>query len=445
MEFCEKTYRDPVHNIISLDKRSSDDMVLSQLIDSSEMQRLRYIRQLGLASCAYPGAEHSRFAHSIGVCWLATKILTQLNKIYPISAENQLAVRCAALLHDVGHGPFSHVLEGITTTSHETWSVRIITDSQTQVSKILSRVSEDFPDKVRSMLEHQSNPGFLSEIISSQLDADRFDYLLRDSMMTGVKHGIFDLESILALLRVDQKGEHIILNEIGVHPVEKYLQSRYHMFSLVYLHRTVRAAENMLRVIFRRAMELLKEGGGEEAGIACKGSALWNLLCSGVDVELSDYLSINDSTVNYHLQQWTKSSDHILSDLSQRVLNRMLFKSIDISNVEDLRGKLQGASEIISLAGADSNYYFLLDETSSVPYKPYDPQHGVVPHGTHILIQTPGGLSEYVDIYDLSPVVKGLTQARISSRRVYFPDVIFGQNIRGEMEHLFLGETKNLF
>jgi len=442
MHLPETIYRDPVHNIITMGKSSPDDMLLRSLIDTREMQRLRQVRQLGLANFTYQGAEHSRFSHSLGVCWLATRMVSILSREYPISPENQLAVRCAALLHDIGHGPFSHVLENLTSTPHEDWSMRIITDPVTEVNQVLRSVSPEFPETVKNILAKKSSPKFLSEIITSQLDADRFDYLLRDSLMTAVKHGIFDLESILNLLRVDTDGEHIMLDAYAIHPVEKYLQARYHMFSLVYLHRTVRAAETMLRLILKRAKELILAGRED---IIAVDTPLYQMLYKDKDLSLQDYLRVNDATIIYYLELWEESKDSILSNLARSLFRRRLFKSIDLTNTDDLREKLVNAMNFYEKNNINSNYYLALDEISNLPYKPYDPQNGTSQERKHIMIRTPDGVSEYIDIYDLSPVVRGLTQASIFTRRVFFPDHINGINLREVLENLFHGPTANLF
>ncbi len=442
MKYRETVYRDAVHNIITLEKDSVDDMRLLSLIGAREVQRLRGIRQLGLASLVYQSAEHSRFAHSIGVCWLATRMLERLKKYYPITPEDVTAVRCAALLHDIGHSPFSHVLENLTQIKHEVWSQRIITDPSTDVNRILTEISPDMPERVKNLINSQSTPHFLSEIISSQLDADRFDYLLRDSLMTGVKHGVFDLESILNFIKVDEKGEHIILELNTVPPIEKYLLARYHMFVLVYQHHTVRAAENMLRLILQRAKQLLANGDDNE--LVKTGTPFYRILKNDKDVALADYLVLNDAAINYHLSLWENHADLILSDLSRRLNRRILFKSLDVTNIDNLRDKLSQVQQCFRRANVDPAYYFSVDEIPNIPYKPYDPQHGESEKNT-ILIKTPEQVSEYMDIYDLSPIVRGLTEACVVSRCIFFPEKINGLELRGMIQEIFHGELPNLF
>src|SRR5262245_33613025 len=193
----QRNYRDPLHNIISLDESKFDDRLVVELIDTPEFQRLRRVKQLGLAMFTYQGAEHSRFTHSIGVMHLMTRALNLLAARHSISEELRAIARAGALLHDVGHGPFSHVMEHVTGFHHEDWTRRIILDPETAINKILASRDASFPDKVASLYDHSFRPAFIWQLVSSQLDCDRMDYLLRDSLMTGAKYGIYDLEWVL--------------------------------------------------------------------------------------------------------------------------------------------------------------------------------------------------------------------------------------------------------
>ncbi|HKX30230.1 MAG TPA: HD domain-containing protein, partial [Blastocatellia bacterium] len=181
----ERIYRDPVHNIIALSEDRADDALLIRLINTPEFQRLRYIKQLGLALYTYQGAEHSRFTHSLGVMHLMTRVLDHLGRRYSISDEARVVARTAAILHDVGHGPFSHVIEKVLEQNHERWTMRIIADPSTQIHQALADFDPGLPEKVIAAIDHRYRPDFVGQLVSSQLDVDRFDYLLRDSLMTG--------------------------------------------------------------------------------------------------------------------------------------------------------------------------------------------------------------------------------------------------------------------
>src|SRR5215210_5028747 len=171
-----------------------------RLIDAREFQRLRRIKQLGLALYTYQGAEHSRFTHSLGVLHLMTRVLDRLGENFQITPEDRAAARAAALLHDVGHGSFSHVMEKVLGFHHEAWTVRAVMSDETEVGQLLRSFSPEFPERVASINEGTFQPAALAQLVSSQLDVDRMDYLLRDSLMTGAKYGMYDLEWIINAL-----------------------------------------------------------------------------------------------------------------------------------------------------------------------------------------------------------------------------------------------------
>src|SRR5918993_1250994 len=256
----ERIYRDPVHNIIHLRTDSDEGELMMRLIDAGEFQRLRRIKQLGLGLYTYQGAEHSRFTHSLGALHLMTRVLDRLGETYSIDPDDRIAARAAALLHDVGHGSFSHVMEKVLNFHHEHWTVQVILDQHSEIAELLRSHSSDLPLKVASIIEGTFQPSALAQLVSSQLDVDRMDYLLRDSLMTGAKYGIYDLEWIINALSIDEEGDRIYVAARGLYAVEEYLQARYYMFRQVYFHRTLRSAEAVLRSILRRALNLLDSG-----------------------------------------------------------------------------------------------------------------------------------------------------------------------------------------
>ena len=202
----ERIYRDPVHNIIRLQTDSDEGELMMRLIDAAEFQRLRRIKQLGLGLYTYQGAEHSRFTHSLGALHLMTRVLDRLSETYSIDPADRIAARAAALLHDVGHGSFSHVMEKVLNFHHERWTVQVILDQQSEIGELLRSHSSDLPFRVASIIEGTFQPSALAQLVSSQLDVDRMDYLLRDSLMTGAKYGIFDLEWIINALAIDEEA-----------------------------------------------------------------------------------------------------------------------------------------------------------------------------------------------------------------------------------------------
>src|ERR671912_217133 len=319
----ERIYRDPVHNIIRLQTDSDEGELMMRLIDAGEFQRLRRIKQLGLGLYTYQGAEHSRFTHSLGAFHLMTRVLDRLSEKHNIQKEDRAAARAAALLHDVGHGSFSHVMEKVLGFHHEAWTVQVVLSDQTEVGRLLRAHSSELPEKVAAIIEGKFQPAALAQLVSSQLDVDRMDYLLRDSLMTGAKYGIYDLEWIINALAIDEDADRIYVEARGVYAVEEYLQARYHMFRQVYFHRTLRSAEAALRSIIRRALQLLDDG--REVWHA-PGTAFEKIL-RREPLTVSEHLQVDDSDFVFHIKQWQNSGDPILSDLSRRFIARRLFKA----------------------------------------------------------------------------------------------------------------------
>src|SRR5678816_223991 len=305
----ERIYRDPVHNIIRLQTDSDEGELMMRLIDAAEFQRLRRIKQLGLGLYTYQGAEHSRFTHSLGAFHLMTRVLDRLSETYEIDPEDRVAARAAALLHDVGHGSFSHVMEKVLNFHHERWTVQVILDEHSEIGELLRSHSSDLPVKVASIIEGKFQPAALAQLVSSQLDVDRMDYLLRDSLMTGAKYGIYDLEWIINALSIDEQGDRIYVAARGLYAVEEYLQARYYMFRQVYFHRTLRSAEAVLRSVLRRALQLLEAG---EPVWYAPDTAFEKVLRKG-KLTISEHLEVDDSDFVFHIKQWQKSSDAILS------------------------------------------------------------------------------------------------------------------------------------
>src|ERR671939_372045 len=361
----ERIYRDPVHNIIRLRTDTDEGRLLVRLIDAPEFQRLRRIKQLGLALYTYQGAEHSRFTHSLGVLHLMTRVVNRLSEKYRIAAEDRAAACAAALLHDVGHGSFSHVMEKVLGFHHETWTVRVVLSDETEVGQVLRSYSEELPERVASIISGRFQPAALAQLVSSQLDVDRMDYLLRDSLMTGAKYGIYDLEWIINALQIDEENDRIFVAARGLYAVEEYLQARYYMFRQVYFHRTLRSAEAVLRSILRRALKLLESG----SEVWCAPGTAFEKVLRRDPLSLTEHLETDDSDVLFHVKQWQISADPILSDLSRRFVQRRLFKAIDVDMpYEEHAGFLDAAREVTARRGFDPEYYFIEDHAGDVPY-----------------------------------------------------------------------------
>jgi HD superfamily phosphohydrolase len=411
----QRNYRDPLHNIVSLDESLPDDRLIVALIDSAEFQRLRRIKQLGIAMYTYQGAEHSRFTHSIGVMHLMTRALNLLGAHHTISDEARVVGRAGALLHDLGHGPFSHVLEKVFRYHHEDWTRRIALDEDTEVNRLLRGFDAQLPEKLASLYLHNYSPGFVSQLVSSQLDCDRMDYLLRDSLMTGAKYGIYDLEWVLHALKIDEASERVFVEAKGLYAVEEYLQARYYMFRQVYFHRTLRSAEAVLISTLMRAKELIEQ---DKLEFRMRESVFEKMLM-GEAVTTSQYLQIDDTDLTFYFKQWMKDADMILADLASRFIHRKLFKAIDLEFAADNTLSFwERAEAIVRRAGFDPQYYLIMDRASDVPYYGYYSPVGVDPKSL-IYIETGGPLAEIREISEVSEVVRGMRSYRID--RICFP------------------------
>src|SRR5262245_30486738 len=239
----------------------------------------------------YQGAEQSRLTHSIGVMHVMTRALNLLSSHHEISAEARAVGRAGALLHDLGHGPLSHVLEKVFGFHHEDWTRRIILDESTEINRSLKSFDTQLPEKLAALYRHEYSPAFVSQLVTSQLDCDRMDYLLRDSLMTGAKYGMYDLEWVLHALRIDESGDRIYVEAKWLYAVEEYLRARYYMFRQVYFHRTLRSAEAVLISALNRARTLLGQG---KLRFKIPGSVFEKML-THEPVTTNEYLQLDDT------------------------------------------------------------------------------------------------------------------------------------------------------
>ena len=412
---ARRNYRDPLHNIISLDESVAEDRLIVELIDTPEFQRLRRVKQLGLAMFTYQGAEHSRFTHSLGVMHLMTRALDLLSCHHEVSDEARVVGRAGALLHDLGHGPFSHVIENVFQFHHEDWSSAIVVDEGTEVNRTLRRFDPQLPEKITALYDHNFTPAFVSQLVSSQLDCDRMDYLLRDSLMTGVKYGVYDLEWVLHALKIDEKADRVYVEAKGLYAVEEYLQARYYMFRQVYFHRTLRSAEAVLVSTLNRARELIQR---DQLVFRMRGSALEKMLMNE-PVTTAEYVQLDDIDVTFHLKQWAADADPILADLAGRFIRRDLFKAVDLDFAEAIASEFwSGAMEVVARGGFDPEYYLAWDRASDIPYYGYYSPAAIDPRSL-IYIETGAPNCVIREISEVSDVVRGMRGFGIN--RVCFP------------------------
>lgn len=405
----EKVFKDPVHNYIYV-----QDQTIWDLINTKEFQRLRRIRQLGTSYLTFHGAEHSRFSHSLGVYEITRKIISQFERNdYPDwPVEERLVSLCAALLHDVGHGPFSHSLEEVFDTDHEEWTCKIILEN-TEINRVLRAVSEQFPAQVAAVIQKTYPKPIVVSLISSQMDADRMDYLLRDAYFTGVNYGTFDLERILRVLR-PYKGQ-IVVKESGMHAVEHYLMSRYQMYWQIYFHPVTRSSEIILRQIFRRAQELCVGGYAFNWKMP---TAFVALLHNTLTVE--DYLKLDEALVQTVFMQWAEEKDLLLSDLCDRFLNRRLYKYITINNPDE--AQLNEISDCLSSIGMYPDYHMEIDFPFDLPYDVYRPdkKEGEKKEKAPILLLD--AEDKVSEISAKSDIVRSITGLHQGEYHLYYPE-----------------------
>jgi HD superfamily phosphohydrolase len=361
-----RVFRDPVHTNIEFSRIDSWDVLAGKLIQTREVQRLRRVRQLGLASLVYHGAEHSRFVHTLGVTHVAKRLyLAAANHSGVAIDEKEFAtVVASALLHDTGHPPFSHAVEKELGVRHERVTVHILRD-HTEVNRVLREFGGDeFVEAVAAHIEGSTDTPTV-DLISSQLDADRLDYVLRDGYYAGVPNAQYDLDRIIQMVLRDAEG--ICFDYRAQIAIEGYFTARYHLYLQLYYHKTVRAAEVMLRSVIRRARLIAQDDPSRLDPI---NPALRELFTTG---DAAQAVAVSDVDLWSAFGIWaTGNSDPILKDLSRRLLNRDLFRAIEIP--VDAMPKfyeewLPRAQEIAKTNGFDPEYYVRPDTARDTPYK----------------------------------------------------------------------------
>ena len=358
----DKIINDPIYGFIKL-----DNGIILDLIDHPYFQRLRKISQLGLSYLVYPGANHSRFQHAIGCMFLMNKAIIQLkNKGHIITTKESEALKIAILLHDIGHGPFSHALENsiVANVSHENLS-----------SLFMQRLNDQFDGKLSLAIDIFNNKHpkqFLHQLVSSQLDMDRLDYLKRDSFFSGVTEGNIGTERIINML--DVVDDNLVVEEKGVYSIEKFLIARRLMYWQVYLHKTVISAENMLIRVLKRAKELMAEGeqiyATPSLSVFLKNNYIYDDFISQPQF-LDDFSRLDDFEISVCLKYWCRNNDFVLSNLSERIINRKLLK-IRIQNtkfkpdeVSSLLNKMQKKYKITK---QEAEYFIFSDKVSNNTY-----------------------------------------------------------------------------
>jgi HD superfamily phosphohydrolase len=327
----DRVFRDPVHGLIEF---KGIDRPIADLLDTHAMQRLRRIKQMGFAWLVYPGAEHSRFGHALGAFHIAQRVTRRLE----LDASLALHVKVAALLHDIGHGPFSHAWEHVFPGhDHEKWGARIVGENA-ELAGVLEALEPGLPATLRAFWGKGYKPHFARKLVSSQLDVDRLDYLLRDGHYSGAGYATYDLDWIIHAIQIasvrtghDDPSDLVVDYRRGMYAVEQYLFARSYMYAQVYHHKTVRAAEWMFIKTLERFATLARQDA-EPAGLAIAAQ-----MARGVTVPVDDYLKLHDISISTALDRWAghdgpPADDPVLRDLAARLVDRKLFKTFDLGD-----------------------------------------------------------------------------------------------------------------
>jgi len=426
----EISVRDPIHDFIRLDRFP----FISEIVSTREFQRLRHITQLGISPLVYPSANHTRFSHSLGTMHVMERILDHFLRVGDLNKNEFEGILktgiAAALLHDIGHGPLSHSSEQFLNFKHEEISAQIIT--RPPISDILDDARVD-PKTLVKIINHTVSGRYtlISQLISSELDADRLDYLGRDSYFAGVGFGTIDLERIISMLRVF-KGSGILQNHAitlnkGKYAVEDYIVGRHLMYEAVYFHKATRGAERLIISAIRRASELRQSGL-----IPTEFQFLENDSVPSAE----QILAIDDHILFSTLIDWQHANDPLLSDICRRIVERKLLKSIDLTN-ERFHAYHDGVKrKFLKLAKkhkVNADYLCPIDSWTVTPYKPYivkpaDDQPSVI---TNIFVEDDAGKPTEISQLPDADVIRALTAKKYVDR-LYMPE-----EMKKEAEALF--------
>ncbi len=397
----EKVFRDPIYGYIKVYYK-----IIDELIDSKEFQRLRRVRQLAGLSMTFHTAEHSRFGHSLGAYEMARRVLENAEGIKDVLSEyEQIVFLCAALLHDTGHGPYSHAFEAVMQyESHEEMTVRVILED-TEIHNILIKYDENLALDVANVIAHKGKFILIEQLTSSQLDVDRMDYLQRDSYFTGALYGTIDSDRIIRSMKI--VNNEVTYRASGAPAIESYLMARYHMYNQIYYHPVARSYELLLQSIFLRIKDLNNEGKHIDGYVE-------DFLKAINEHDLNSYLFLDDAYVNGFFKQLSRSQDPILNDLCNRLLDRKLFEVIDLKLETDIK-KVDRIRTKYSNDKILFRYYFEESSLSQYAYRHTDDLDKV----DTIKILLPS--KKVISLEKYSPIVKGLIEdAKNTFNRIYY-------------------------
>lgn len=445
--------RDPVHGLIVFDGQNETDQAAWRLLNTVEFQRLRRVRQLGFSDLVYPGATHSRFAHSIGVYHTARRLAGIIRrKIDSPDEERERVALLAALLHDVGHGPFSHTFEAATRAigkgrRHEEWSAEIIR-GDTEINAVLREVDTTLPEDVAKLLLEDETKDIYATIVSSQFDADRLDYLQRDRYMTGVEFGHVDRDWLLDCIEVGTvtmgpsddpvEAPCLYLSPKGFHVAEEYLEARYRLYQFVYMHKTTRSAEIMLGKLFRCIADLVTNSSAASTRNWLQGRIASHFAAEKPTME--SYLRLDDSVVWAELSELATADNPEISSLAQRLRDRNLYKCFDLgsrlASGRDDNLRLRFVRQLKDSSDAPDGLFerSSVDSANVAIYKWYDFEDSSALNKVLVKLNTTD--VEPVDIGSRSSVLKALRDEQ-KIHRFYVPssdDIEFLEKIWREVQ-----------
>lgn len=353
-----QVFKDPLYGYIQVD----NELIL-ELINTSVFQRLRRIRQLSGVHMVFHGAEHSRFSHSLGVYNVAYRFLTVPDIQNVLDERKKMLFLCAALLHDIGHGAYSHAFEDVFGVNHEHIGANLILHHE-ELKSIFDGVDFEFKSDLASILLKTKKFPIIEQLISSQLDVDRLDYLERDAYFTGAAYGHIDLDRLIRVLYI--RNGQVVFKISGIHAIENYLISRYHMYWQVYYHPVARAYEVNLEKIYRRVKDLLELGYRFESNVLPLQKVIEN------PNDIDHFLEIDDYYINGLIQSFRKTKDKILKDLSNDFLNRHIWGYMNQS--DENQSKID---EILSAyQDEEKPYYHAYRSVENSTYKDDDVSFG---------------------------------------------------------------------
>lgn len=393
-----KVLRDPIHGYINIKYK-----IIWECLSAKEFQRLRRIRQLGGDFQVYPSAEHSRFSHSLGVYEIVRRIVTEVKGLDKELAEyEKVAVMLAGLLHDIGHGPFSHAFEQVTNHSHEDYTAKIILGN-TEINRILKRANTNLPKDIVNIIQHKYEKNdILNQIVSGQLDADRMDYLLRDSYFSATSYGNFDLERILRTMRVREKDNkrYLVVKYTGIHSVEDYIMARYQMYWQVYFHPVARSYETIFVLLFKRLNDIWKNNK-----VYFEDISILIPFLEKAEVSETEYFKLDENTLFYCCMLIQEKNDKIAADLAGRLINRDLFEYV--INTEENKEQIIA---MLNNKDLDIEYYLRIENVTTSIYTPYE--------GRKILIENSYG--DLIELEKASDIVAAITKGNIKKEGTIF-------------------------